>query len=380
MLAVTRTLAAIRYVEAVSQLRAGAVFVHGFLSSADVWARLLTLLRRDGDLAAFTWHTFQYASPRLSTHPLRRIPDLNNVADHLRTFLTHEVVGRDPLVLVSHSQGGLVVQRMLARTLADGRGPELARIRRIVMFACPNSGSDVALSLRRRAWFWRHPQEVELRPLNNMVADTHRIVVNQVIHASEVTSSTCPIPIVAYAGETDGVVTPASARGVFPEVGVLPGDHHSLVRPDSHRHPSYTALKHHLLAGLSAPPPNPATPADRASVRPAPGPRRPGLDLRRQSELVDRLLAVPRMSEPAFRERLYSLLPEKIVNQLARDPAARIELFSLLASFRHYPDLAPWESLAAALTTLAPGQAEVETVLSLLQRENLLSPDLPPAE
>lgn len=270
------------------QLRAGAVFVHGFLSSAATWDQFLALLRRDDDLAALSWLTFQYATPPISMHPLRRVPNLNDVAD------------------------------------------------------------------------------------------THRIVVNQVVHATAVTGSTCPIRIAAYAGDTDAVVTPASARSVFPEVGVLPGDHRSLVRPDSPRHPSYIVLKHHLEASLTESPPSPAAPETEITPSPGgdrmtlPSPLRPNLRLR--SELVDRLLAVPRMSEPSFRERLYTLLPDEIITQLARDPAARIELFSLLGSFSHYPDLTPWESLATALSTLAPGQVQVDAVVSLLQRSGLIRP------
>ncbi|MDG4799928.1 hypothetical protein [Micromonospora sp. WMMD980] len=85
------------------------------------------------------------------------------------------------------------------------------------------------------------PQERELRPLDRAIPDAHRIAVNQIVHATAVTAATCPIPIVAYAGERDGVVTPGSARSVLPDVGVLPGDHFSIIKPDSHRHRSYVA-------------------------------------------------------------------------------------------------------------------------------------------
>ena len=50
------------------------------------------------------------------------------------------------IVLVTHSQGGLIVQRYLARRLASGHGEELRRIRRIVMYACPNNGSQALLA------------------------------------------------------------------------------------------------------------------------------------------------------------------------------------------------------------------------------------------
>ncbi|WP_331769565.1 SAVMC3_10250 family protein (plasmid) [Embleya sp. NBC_00888] len=43
-------------------------------------------------------------------------------------------------------------------------------------------------------------------------------------------------------------MTPASARGVFPDTGVLPGDHFSIIRPDSADHLSYLVLKANIEA------------------------------------------------------------------------------------------------------------------------------------
>jgi pimeloyl-ACP methyl ester carboxylesterase len=343
--------------------RLGVVFVHGFLSSAATWSPFLRLIEDDADLAAFETHTFAYPSPPLSLNPLRRIPDIDDVADSLRTYLTHDRAGHSGLVLVAHSQGGLVVQRMLARALAAGAGPELARIRRIVLFACPNSGSDLALLLRRGSP-WRHPQERDLRPLNQAVTDAHRTVVNQVIHATAVTAATCPIPIVAYAGDSDGVVTPVSARSVFPEAGVLPGDHFSIIKADSPGHRSYVALKRHLKEAARMP-------AERLPPARTAGAR---ADLYRV--LVDRLLEVPRMTEPAFRDQVYELLPPVIVHQLRRDNAARIELFALARSFDHYRHLAPWAALATALESLVPGHPAVAAVLETLAAADLSDPSV----
>ncbi|MFC7549642.1 alpha/beta fold hydrolase [Plantactinospora sp. GCM10030261] len=350
--------------------RLGVVFVHGFLSSAATWSPFLRLIETDADLASVDPYTFEYPSPPVSLNPLRRIPDINDIADSLRTYLTHARGDQSRLVLVTHSQGGLVAQRMLARTLANGDGPELSRIRRIVLFACPNTGSDLALLLRRSGP-WRHPQERELRPLNQAISDAHRIVVNQIIHATAVTAASCPIPIVAYAGDRDGVVTPVSARSVFPEVGVLPGDHSSIIKPDSHGHRSYVALKRHLREALSmADVPAPRPSDDRLS--PTTRPPRTAADLSR--ELVDRLLAVPRMTEPAFREQVYELLPPVIVHQHRRDTAARVELFSLVRSFEHYRHLAPGDSLVAALETLLPDHPAVADVLDALTGAGLYDP------
>ncbi|WP_435205058.1 effector-associated domain 2-containing protein [Micromonospora sp. bgisy143] len=350
--------------------RLGVIFVHGFLSSAATWSPLLRLIETDADLGFLDLHPFEYPSPPISLNPLRRIPDINDIADSLRTYLAQIGSGHSGIVLVTHSQGGLVVQRMLARTLAVGCGPELARIRRIVLFACPNSGSDLALLLRRGG-LWRHPQERELRPLDQAISDAHRIVVNQIIHATTVTPATCPISVVAYAGDRDGVVTPVSARSVFPEVGVLPGDHFSIIKPDSHEHRTYVALKRHLKEALpmtDVPAPRPSSEGLTPTTQPA---RVTAAEYR---ALVDLLLAVPRMTEPAFREQVYELLPPVIVHQLRRDTAARVELFALVRSFEHYRHLAPGGSLASALETLVPDHPAVADVVDALSGAGLHGP------
>ncbi|WP_326811791.1 hypothetical protein OIE62_13810 [Streptomyces scopuliridis] len=222
--------------------RLGVVFIHGFLSSPATWEPFGRLIAEDPELAFVEPLLFAYASPALPRVWWRRVPDVDDIAESLKVYLETEAADHRDLVLVAHSQGDLVVQRYLARMLGTGRGADLARIRRIVLFACPNNGSQFALTLRRR-WLGWNPQERQLRPLDALVTDAQRIVINQVVHAREVTGSTCPIPITAYAGESDGIVTPASARSVFPDNGGLPGDHSTVIRPATIADRSYTALK-----------------------------------------------------------------------------------------------------------------------------------------
>ncbi|MFI6494690.1 hypothetical protein [Streptomyces sp. NPDC050564] len=234
----------------------GVVFVHGFKSSPAMWDAFADLLSTDTDLVGMTQMRFQYATKLVEPGPLRRIPTFDTVADSLKEFMNTEAEGFNRLVLVSHSQGGLTVQRYLVRMLAEGRGRELERIRRVVLFACPNNGSQLGLTLRR--WTLRgNPQERQLRPLDEQITDTHRAVMRDIVNAAETTDRTCPIPFSVYAGETDNVVTPASARSVFPDAGVLTGDHFTIVRPDSVRHRSYTTLKRLLRAAADADPPTP---------------------------------------------------------------------------------------------------------------------------
>jgi TPR repeat protein/pimeloyl-ACP methyl ester carboxylesterase len=239
----------------------GAVFVHGVNSSPAVWNGFTGLMAGDEQLAD------KVAEPRLrfgyatglwpARWRLRVIPSISTAADSLKEYLVTEAGSFERLVLVGHSQGGLVIQRCLARMLVDGRGRELARIRRVILLATPNTGSQLLLTSRRRL-VRGNPQEKELRPFDELVADTLRIVVNGIVNApAEPTERTCRIPFSVYAAEQDGVVTPAAARSVFPEAAVLPGDHFSIVKPASREHRSYNTVRRLLLDAATERGPDP---------------------------------------------------------------------------------------------------------------------------
>lgn len=114
------------------------VLVHGFWSSPSTWDRLIPRLQDDPDLAGLRIHAFGYESPKLRwlASPAR-IPDYNDVAQSLPPYLAAHAPGTTPIAVVTHSQGGLILQRFLAWMLTEGRGRELARFRLVVMLSCP---------------------------------------------------------------------------------------------------------------------------------------------------------------------------------------------------------------------------------------------------
>lgn len=228
--------------------RVGVIFVHGFVSSPKAWAKFIALIENDPDLEFVKPLLFRYSTPRIQIHPLRTIPTYEAVADMLAGYVELEARDFRRLVIVTHSQGGLIVQRYLHQTLSEAQGLKLRRISRIVMFACPNAGSELALTLRRKGLFAWSPQEWQLRPMNEAVTAAHRTVINRVIHATEPGPSSCPIPITVYAGESDGVVSLVSSQSVFPDKRVLPGDHLSIIRPREMQDSSYLRLKDKLVA------------------------------------------------------------------------------------------------------------------------------------
>ena len=228
------------------------VFVHGLFSSAQTWDRLVQLIGADPALEDVDVLRFSYPSPKFRLNPVRRIPNFNVLADSLQTYLEVDAAQYPNLILVGHSQGGLIIQRYLARMTGAGRARELSRIRLIILFACPNSGSEIFLTFRRIIRFWKHPQEAELRPINEAVTEAQQAVLNRIVYAKRLASDQCPIPIIAYAGDSDNVVTPTSARSVFPSTGVIPGDHFSIIQPDSSENRSYTTLRFYLLDAIRA--------------------------------------------------------------------------------------------------------------------------------
>lgn len=232
-----------------------AVFVHGLFSHARTWDSLINALTKEQTVSSeYALLSYSYASPRVLFNPLKRIPDFNTLADSLATFIDVECAKFERIVLIGHSQGGLIIQRYLAKMLGDRRGRDLLKINRIVLIACPNNGSELALSVRRvLSPLWRHAQERQLRPLTPEILAAQQRVLRDIVFANEIGSDSCPIEFAVYIGESDNVVDRESAMGLFPRVGALPGDHNSVIRADIRGSRTLSALRAHLLLALNQP-------------------------------------------------------------------------------------------------------------------------------
>ena len=228
------------------------VLVHGIFSSGKTWDSLKKSIAADEQLTSLLVTSFEYSSPHFRLSPTRVIPDYDDIALKLWTFLQSKLRGYEKIAIIAHSQGGLIVQRMLAHQVEAGSAQSLARIQQIILLACPNSGSDLFLALRRHAFPWRNPQERALRPLDKALERTRSTVLERVIYARGVTSTTCPIIIHAYAGETDGIVKSQSAISAFTSAGVLEGDHSSILDFSDPGGLNYSVIRRHLLDFLNS--------------------------------------------------------------------------------------------------------------------------------
>jgi pimeloyl-ACP methyl ester carboxylesterase len=235
------------------------VFVHGLFPSPGTWRPFVDLIERDDELAPFvTVHLFEYDSPFVRLRLDQRIAEVDDVADRLRTYYENELQDAESIVFVTHSQGGLVVQRLLARQVWRGKADELHRIKSVVMFACPNSGSQFLMSLRRFGFGRRHPQERQLRPFERVVMETQATVLRSIVNAHGVSQTECLIPIAAYGGTIDKIVPTVIATNPFPDNGVVDGDHFSIIKPSSHADSRYKIVKKALVAAgvQDRPPPS----------------------------------------------------------------------------------------------------------------------------
>lgn len=230
------------------------VTIHGFWSSPATWEQLNEVWRADDELRGLRIHSFGYPSPKKPSLPfsVTRVPEYDDIAQTLATEYATVLANASDMAVVTHSQGGLILQRFLAWMVSEGRARELSRIRSVVMLACPNGGSEYLESLRRALGYGRHPQAGNLRVLNRQVADTQRTVLQRIVNATALDDHQCHIPFHVYAGGSDNIVKAASAQAAFPGASTIAGNHFTILDPATPGNRTAETVKRHLLADITA--------------------------------------------------------------------------------------------------------------------------------
>lgn len=227
------------------------VFVHGFGSSAKCWSKLISKLQTDPRIkAAFDLECYEYPTKWFNLRLGQRIPRLEETASGLGAFLEQSRLRDYPdVTLVGHSQGGLVIQKYLAMMLSARRGYELERIRQVILMATPNLGSTLLAPARNILFrIFDNPQERALRVLNPEIHDLLEFLGDRVANAMTRDADCWPIPVRCFWGQQDDIVPEASARGPYTKGAALPGDHFSVLEPNTQDH--YNILAEALLEPL----------------------------------------------------------------------------------------------------------------------------------
>jgi len=111
-------------------INATLVTIHGFWSSPVTWERLNEVWRSDEELRGLNIHAFGYPSPRKPRMPFSgtRVPDYDDIAQTFTTEYETVLADARDIAVVTHSQGGLILQRFLAWMVSQGRARELTRL------------------------------------------------------------------------------------------------------------------------------------------------------------------------------------------------------------------------------------------------------------
>jgi len=234
------------------------VLIHGFISDHRCWDSFRHLLETDARIAErFDIECFDYPTSLLGKGSEHAHPSLRQVAGQLNEFLAQPRFAGHPLVLVGHSQGGLVIQAYFVLLLEARQAQQLSRVRQAIFIATPNLGS-VFLDRTRRltdhmlkvlSGSFLHPQERLLRALQPEIMEIQKLLLGNIVAAVSHSDQACPIPLQCFYGSADRIVLDVSAQSFFaPDVCMpLPAGHMDIIRPQDTADERYAKLTDAIL-------------------------------------------------------------------------------------------------------------------------------------
>lgn len=231
--------------------KAAIVFIHGFGGDArKTWGKFPTFLEADSHLDGWDLYSLGYHTT-LSVDIVgiwSADPELASLATLLRTRAAIAPL-RDyaTLTLIAHSMGGLVVQRSLVDDSTFAK-----RVGHVFLFGTPSGGLDKA----KFGAFLK-------RQIDNM-ASNGEFIQNLRNRWKEQFGKRLTFQFFTVAGDLDQFVPPESSLEPFPREfqRVIPGDHLSIVKPESADEPSVRLVLNGIIGQAS--PEGPADSARRA--------------------------------------------------------------------------------------------------------------------
>ena len=217
------------------------VFLHGLFGSRwGTWQFLpdaLQLACTENPLVrSYDYYLFEYDSTK------RRQPEFDPIVlAHLDDFLTRIAPKYETMVLIGHSQGGILAKLYLLKKLEEGKGLEL-KVDCVITISTPHRGSVPANLL---LGFQQVPVLGERMPLRQMAQLATRSVSIRKLKEKWGPPLICPDPCapapssryvrsLAGVGSYDGVVLRRSSSGFPPvDVSMYIGSPHSISKAPS---------------------------------------------------------------------------------------------------------------------------------------------------
>jgi pimeloyl-ACP methyl ester carboxylesterase len=215
------------------------ILVHGLSGSpAGTWGKFIELLEKDSDLEHRVL-PLGYQSPHFFKRFYEPAPSILNITNGLLTDIENKCdLGKDEIILVGHSLGGLIVKRLLLKLEDKGIAH---KIRKVCFFDVPHDGSGLANVGKYIAFRNKH--------LRSLCRDSSELdEMNERWFESRLDSK---FEIISIIAANDFIVSSSSSKSVFRnhQIKTINNvDHSSIVKPAGYDSPSYIVLKNFLLA------------------------------------------------------------------------------------------------------------------------------------
>lgn len=229
--------------EAQAQRRKLALFIHGWRGASDeaTWGKFPDLIRGDISLSpTFDVALFSYDT---AATKLGHAPPISQVAQELRAQIETDWQNYREIVIVAHSQGGLVARRYVADQIRDKRP---CPVRRVLFFATPHMGAlaGAAASFAPGMSAQTHGLAYDSQDLQTLLLDEKATRAHLKIRAKFVVAG------------RDGIVGVTSAWGSHGpgDLVILGGlDHRSIVKPQDATHRGFKIARAFLLDDRTSP-------------------------------------------------------------------------------------------------------------------------------
>lgn len=219
------------------------LFVHGLGgASKTTWGRFPDFITADPDLApSFEVHSYEYPTSFFRLPFTKKAPDIETLAEGLRTFISNRLTDERKVVLACHSLGGLVARKYIQNEDLTERKLPCG----VIFFATPHKGA--ALANVAKVISWKHGQLRDLCSNGQFVEELNdnwarrrlkdRLTIRCVYGGQDwvATKDTCKLE----AGDDLLECCPAC-------------DHFSLVKPASPNDESFKVMRRFLLSIMSA--------------------------------------------------------------------------------------------------------------------------------
>lgn len=229
--------------------------MHGLGGSEETWGEFPKLIKNDEAFTGYEVEIYEYPTSLIRAKsivekfskllswiiPQSKLPTIQEIAEGLRSELRIRYAEYQEIYLVTHSMGGLVARKYLIDFLKDD--PSQLRIKKLLLYAVPNNGSDWAELSR----LYKHEQIAQLAKKSDFMVLLNKE--NRFYKLEE------HLDVLYVIGLQDAVVDEHSALGYWgnTQYESLHKGHMDIVKPKDANDLSYLVLKKFLVSETFSP-------------------------------------------------------------------------------------------------------------------------------